>query len=385
MKREDFPILETGIIYYDNAATTLKPKQVIESINDYYYYPANIHRGDYDNAVKISNLYEDTRNIVKEYINAKSSREIVFTSGATDSLNRIAFGYFNYLKEDDEVLLTKSEHASNILPWHELGVNVKYIPLDNNYEVTLDNIRKVVTNKTKVISLAYITNVIGDVRPIKEIIEYAHELGILVVVDAAQAISHLRIDVRNLDVDFLAFSGHKMGGPTGIGVLYAKEKLLINMRPMFFGGGMNVGFTSDGVRIYEDVPWRHEAGTPNIAGVLGLRKAIMYLNDIGLEKIADYELSLKKYAVSSLEKNPNIVIYNPNSTSGIIAFNYRGLSSQELAIYLNKYNIAVRSGSHCAKVLSDEIGINNVCRISFCFYNTKEEIDKLVRVLNKLG
>ena len=385
MNRDDFKVLDTGIIYFDNAATTLKPKQVINDIVSYYRdYTANVHRGDYDNAVKVSNLYEDTRRVVKDFINAKSDKEIIFTSGATDSLNRIVFGYFKNLPKDCEVLLTKSEHASNILPWQELGINIKYIPLDHNYEVTLENVINSITPKTKVISLAHITNVIGDIRPIKEIIKYAHEKNIIVVVDGAQSVPHLKVDVQDLDIDFLVFSGHKMCGPTGLGVLYGKEKLLANLKPLAFGGGMNVGFSSDGTRIYEEVPWLHEAGTPNIEGVIGLASAIKYLDSVGMDKIEAYEQELKRYAISLLENNPNLIIYNKHSKSGIISFNYRGLSSQELTIYLNKYNIALRSGSHCAKVLSDEIGISNTCRMSLYFYNTKEEIDKFVRVLNSV-
>ena len=249
----------------------------------------------------------------------------------------------------------------------------------------MENVIKSITSKTKVISLAYVTNVIGDIRPIKEIIDYAHKKNIIVVVDGAQAVPHLKIDVQDLDIDFLAFSGHKMCGPTGIGVLYGKEKLLANLSPLMFGGGMNVSFSSDGTRIYEEIPWLHEAGTPNIEGVIGLGSAIKYLTNIGMKQIEDYEQKLKKYAISLLEKNPNLIIYNKDSNSGIISFNYKGLTSQELTIYLNKYNIDLRSGSHCAKVLSDEIGISNTCRMSLYFYNTKEEIDKFVRVLNNIN
>lgn len=383
MNRDDFPILETGITYFDNGATTFKPKVVVDSIVDYYTkYTANAHRGDYANSLKVDTLYEETREIVRDFINAKSTNEIIFTSGTTDSLNRIIFGYFGNLTSEDEVILTKSEHASNILPWFELGVKIKYIELTKDYEVTLENVIKAITPKTKVISLAHITNVIGDVRPIEEIIKYAHEHDIKVVIDGAQSIPHIKIDVQALDIDFLAFSGHKMCGPTGIGVLYGKEELLANMRPLLFGGGMNASFMSDGTRIYHELPTLHEAGTQNIAGVIGLGRAIKYLNSIGMDKIHEYELELKDYAISKLEQNPNIILYNKHSRGGIITFNYKDVFSQDLAIYLDKRNIAVRSGNHCAKVLIDEIGIKNTCRVSLYFYNTKEEIDKLISALN---
>ena len=387
MNRDDFNILNKNIIYFDNGATSLKPKCLADSISDYYNnYSANAHRGDYDLSLKVDSKYEETRTLVKDFINAKKNKEISFTSGATDSLNKIIFGYFkNYLSKDDEVLITKSEHASNVLPWFELQddikIKVKYIPL-NNLEVTLDNVKKSITDKTKVISIAHITNVVGDIRPIKEIIKYAHSKNILVIVDGAQSVAHSKIDVQDLDVDFLAFSAHKMLGPTGVGVLYGKEELLNNIKPIIFGGGMNASFQFDGTRIYNELPFLLEAGTPNIAGVIGFGEAIKYLNKIGMDNIANYEKELKKYAISRLKEVKDIIIYNENSESGIITFNIKDIFAQDLAIYLNKYNICVRAGNHCAKILKDDLGIKNTCRISLYFYNTKEEIDYLVKVLN---
>ena len=387
MNRDDFNILNKNIIYFDNGATSLKPKCLADSISDYYNnYSANAHRGDYDLSLKVDSKYEETRTLVKDFINAKKNKEIIFTSGATDSLNKIIFGYFkNYLTKDDEVLITKSEHASNVLPWFELQddikIKVKYIPL-NNLEVTLDNVKKSITDKTKVISIAHITNVVGDIRPIKEIIKYAHSKNILVIVDGAQSVAHSKIDVQDLDVDFLAFSAHKMLGPTGVGVLYGKEELLNNIKPIIFGGGMNASFQFDGTRIYNELPFLLEAGTPNIAGVIGFGEAIKYLNKIGMDNIAQYEKELKKYAISRLKEVKDIIIYNENSESGIITFNIKDIFAQDLAIYLNKYNICVRAGNHCAKILKDDLGIKNTCRISLYFYNTKEEIDYLVKVLN---
>lgn len=387
MNRDDFNILNNNIIYFDNGATSLKPKCIADSISFYYNnYSANAHRGDYDLSLLVDNKYEGTRTLVKEFINARKNKEIIFTSGATDSLNKIIFGYFkNYLKEDDEVLLTKSEHASNILPWFELkdeiNIKINYIPL-TNLEVTLDNVKNSITDKTKVISIAHITNVVGDIRPIKEIIEYAHSKNILVIIDGAQSVAHTKIDVQDLDIDFLAFSAHKMLGPTGVGVLYGKEELLNNIKPIIFGGGMNVSFQFDGTRIYNETPSLLEAGTPNIAGVIGFGEAIKYLNNIGMDNIEKYEKDLKKYAINKLKNVKDIIIYNENSESGIITFNIKDIFAQDLAIYLNKYNICVRAGNHCAKILKDELGIKNTCRISLYFYNTKEEIDYLVNILN---
>ena len=388
MNCNDFNLLNQNIVYLDNGATTLKPKVLSEAISDYYNnYSANAHRGDYDMSLKVDTMYEKTRTLVKELINAKSEKEIVFTSGATDSLNKIIFGYAkNILNEEDEVLITKAEHASNILPWFELsdqiGIKVKYINLTDDYKVTLDNVKKSITVKTKIISLAHITNVVGDVRPLEEIIEYAHKNNILVIVDGAQAVAHKPIDVQKLDIDFLAFSAHKMCGPTGVGVLYGKEELLKNMMPIILGGGMNASFEEDSTRVYSELPHRFEAGTPNIAGVIGFGRVLEYLLDIGMEKINNYEQELRKYAISKLKKNNNLIIYNENSESGIITFNYHNVFSQDLAIYLNKYNICVRAGNHCAKILKNEIGVKNTCRVSLYFYNTKDDIDKLVDALN---
>lgn len=388
MNREDFLILNNDLIYLDNGATTLKPKCVSDKVSEYYnYYSANAHRGDYELSLKVDSEYENTRKLVKEFINAKSTRQIVFTSGTTDSLNKIIFGYFyNYLNEGDEILLTKSEHASSLLPWFELSdlkkLKISYIPLDLDHKVTLNNLKKTISPNTKVISLAHITNVIGDIRPIKEIIDYAHKKNILVLIDGAQSIAHMNIDVQKLDIDFLAFSAHKMLGPTGVGILYGKEELLNNTKPTTFGGGMNSSFLYDGTREYHDIPTLLEAGTTNIAGIIGFGEAIKYLNNIGMDNILEYEKDLKRYALIRLKTIKDIIIYNENSESGIITFNIKGIFPQDLAIYLSRYNICIRAGNHCAKILKDEIGIKNTCRISLYFYNTREEIDKLVDVLS---
>jgi len=388
MHREDFEILKTNLIYFDNAATALKPKEVLAKMNEYYNeYSSNVKRGDYDLSYKADTEYENVRTIVKDFINAHSVKEIAFTSGTTESLNLIINGYFkDKLEVNDEVLLTKAEHASNILPWFKLskdkGIKINYIPLDNNYEVTLDNVKAAITPNTKVIALAHITNVVGDIRPLKEIITYAHSLGILVVVDAAQSVPHMAVNVQDLDVDFLAFSAHKMCGPTGVGVLYGKEHLLENMDSLNLGGGMNESFNADGTYLLKDLPNRLEAGTPNIAGVIGLGAAINYLNNMGIDKIADYEKELKTYFINKLSLIPHVNIINKNSHSGIIAFNIEGIFSQDVAFYLNKHHICVRAGNHCAKILKDEIGIANTVRISLYFYNTKEEIDNFINLIS---
>ena len=387
MNRDDFDILKTGIIYFDNGATTLKPRVLSESIADYYNnYSSNAHRGDYTLSIKASEKYEQTRSLVKELINAKKNSEIVFTSGATDSMNKIIFGFFrNYLNEGDEVLLTKSEHASNLLPWFELkdekNLKISYIELDDNHEVLISNVQKAISPRTKVISLAHISNVVGDVRDIKKIVSLAHSMGILVLVDGAQSVPHMKVDVQDLDIDFLAFSAHKMCGPTGVGVLYGKEKFLNETKPIIFGGGMNADFNPNGERIYKALPDRLEAGTPNIAGVIGFGYVIKYLMDIGMENIQKYELELKKYLIKRLKEIKEVKIYNENSQSGVVTINYEGIFPQDLSIYLDKYNICTRAGNHCAKILKDEFHVKNTCRISLYFYNTKEEIDKLIFAL----
>lgn len=387
MHREDFELLNQDIIYFDNGATTLKPIVLGKTISDYYnHYSANAHRGDYDLSLKVDNAYEHSRELVQKFIHAKQKEEIIFTSGTTDSLNKIIFGYFRYnLNEGDEVLINKSEHASTVLPWFELAdekkLNIRYIELDSNLKMTLENVKKAITPKTKVISLAQITNVVGDIRPLKEIIEFAHQNNILVLVDGAQSVPHMKVDVQALDIDFLAFSAHKMYGPTGVGVLYGKRELLNNIRPIIFGGGMNSTYNSDFSRIYDEVPSLLEAGTPNIAGVIGFGSVIEYLNHLDMKEIEQYEHNLREYAVSKLKEIENVIIYNETSESSIITINYKDIFAQDLAIYLNKYHICVRAGNHCSKILKDEISIKNTVRISLSFYNTKEEIDKLVSTL----
>lgn len=387
MNREDFDMLSTNLIYFDNSATTFKPKYVIKAINDYYTsYTSNAHRGDYKNSLKVDKIYEGVRDKVKDYIGASSSKEIVFTSGTTKSLNMVVFGFAKeLLKPGDEVIITKTEHASNVLPWMELadeiGINIKYASLDKNLKLQVDDVINSITSKTRIVSLAHVTNTVGDVRDLEKIGKYLKEKNIYFVVDAAQSAGHRKIDVNKMNIDFLAFSGHKMMGPTGIGVLYGKKELLEKMKPMEYGGGMNNFFESDGSREYREIPTLFEAGTQNIAGVIGLGAAIDYINNVGLDRIESHEKELRNYLIEKLSKIDNIEIFNKNSEAGNILFNIKDVFAQDTAIYLDHYDICVRAGNHCAKLLKDELGIKNTCRISLYLYNTKEEIDKLIEVL----
>lgn len=387
MHREDFPMLNQDIIYLDNGATTFKPQCVIDKMNEYYEkYSANAHRGDYSISYKVDVEYENARKTVAKFIGADTD-EIVFTSGDTASLNYIATGFFdNLLEPGDEIIITNAEHASNVLPWFRLAnkhnLKINYIPLDSNLHVTVENLKTVVTPKTKVIAIAEITNVVGDVRPIKEITDFAHENNIFVVVDGAQSVPHKSVNVKETGIDFLAFSGHKMCGPTGIGVLYAKRELLSNIEPLILGGGMNESFDNENEIYLKEIPHRLEAGTPNIAGAIGLGEAVKYLSNIGMDKIAIYEQKLKEYLTNKLKQIPYINIVNEEADSGIVAFNVEGIFSQDVAYYLNKYNICVRAGNHCAKILKKSIGVKNTVRVSLYFYNTYEELDALVELLS---
>ncbi len=385
---KDFPMLNKDIIYLDNGATTFKPQCVIDAMSDYYSnYCANAHRGDYDISLKVDMAYEGTRDKVQKFINAKHREEIIFTSGATESLNLIVNGFFdNVMEAGDEILISDSEHASNVLPWFRLaqkrGAIIKYVQLDETFHVTLEAVKRSITPKTKVIALAEITNVVGDIRPIKEITDFAHKNNIFVVVDGAQSVPHKKCDVQDSDVDFLAFSAHKMCGPTGVGVLYGKRELLESVIPVNFGGGMNESFDSEKEVFLKELPTRLEAGTPNIAGVIGLGAAIEYLEQVGMDNIFYHEISLKKYLVEGLSRIPFIDIINDECDSGILAFNVDGIFAQDVAIYLNKYNVCVRAGNHCAKILKKSVGVRNTVRVSLYFYNTKEEIDTLIDLLS---
>lgn len=381
-----FPMIKNDLVYFDNGATTLKPITVINKEIEYLScYTANSHRGDYNNSFRVDDEIDNTRNLIKEFINAKSKDEIIFTANATDSLNLAVNGYFkNNLKKGDEVVLNKAEHASNILPWlmlkKEIGIEIKYAPLNKDNTLSLDNIKKVITKNTKVVSFAEVTNVIGDTRDVKTVVEYCHKLGILVVVDASQSVPHKKVDVSLTDVDFLAFSAHKMLGPTGVGVLYGKYELLKKMLPVKYGGGMNLYYGEEGVSLVE-IPYRFEAGTPNISGIIAFSESIKFLNKVGFGNIELKEKHLRKYLVSELKKIPYIKIYNESVASNIVLINIDGITSGDLGLYLNTKNICVRSGKHCTKMLGDESGFEDTVRISLYFYNSYEEIDKLVLAL----
>ena len=378
MNREDFVMLDQDIVYFDNGATTLKPKRVVDSLVNYYTkHTSNIHRGDYDAAVVTNDLYDSTREVVKNFINCNDSNEVIFTSGTTMSINMVVFGFMKkHLHKGDEVLLTKSEHASNVLPWirlsEEIGIVIKYMDLDDDYSLTVDSVKKSITDKTKVISIAHVTNVIGDVRDIESIGKICKENNIYFCVDGAQSVPHMKVDFINSNIDFLSFSGHKMCGPTGVGVLVGKSNLLKEMDTLFYGGGMNQFFEEDGSYELKEVPVKFEAGTPPIAEVIGLREAILYLESIGLDKIHEHEMKLKRKLVSELEKIDNIILYNKNSDSGILSFNIDGVFAQDSSIYLNHYNIYVRAGNHCAKLLKDVMGVKNTVRVSMYLYNNKK-------------
>ena len=387
MNREDFPVLKKDIVYFDNGATTLKPKCVVDKMDDYYLnHTSNIHRGEYDFSIITNRLYDEVRGLVKHFINAESEKEIVYTSGTTESMNMIVFGFMmQHLKKGDVVLTDRAEHASSVLPWlvlqKRIGIEVRYVDLEDDYSLSVERLKEQIDDKVKVISIAHISNVVGDIRDTYSIGKICKSKGIYFVVDAAQAASHIPIDVSKDNISFMGFSGHKMAGPTGIGILYGKYDLLEEMEPLKYGGGMNQEFESSGDFEFKEVPIKFEAGTPPIAEVIGLGEAIRYIESIGVINIHKHEVELKRYLVSKLKEIPNIILYNENSESGILAFNIDGVFAQDTAIFLNHYNIYVRAGNHCTKMLKEEMNIRNTCRISMYLYNNKEDVDRLVDAL----
>ncbi|MCH1941228.1 aminotransferase class V-fold PLP-dependent enzyme [Holdemania massiliensis] len=393
--RQDFPMLHHHtmqshpLVYLDNAATTFKPQCVIDAVVRYYTdQTANVHRGDYEISYQVSEAYEKTREDVARFIHAQP-KEIVFTAGASASLNLVAYGYGRkYLKAGDVILSTEAEHASNILPWfkvaEETGAKIEYIPLTEDGQLTLDNFRQAMHENVKIVAVADITNVLGYVAPIEEMTRIAHENGAIVVCDGAQSVPHTPTDVQAWGVDFLAFSAHKMCGPTGIGVLYGKYELLQKTDPFMLGGGSNARFDMCGNILLKDAPYKFEAGTPNIEGVLGLQQAVRYLESIGMEQIQAYEHELKAYAIEKLKKLDNLILYNPTSPTGIIAFNVKDVFAQDAAGYLNSQGIAVRSGNHCAKILLNVLKTSETIRASLYFYNTKEDVDRFVQACSEI-
>lgn len=391
--RKDFKMLSETMEgyplgYFDNAATTLKPQSVIQAITDYYEkYSVNIHRGDYEISYQVTDKVEKARINMADFINASSFEQIIYTSGATESLNLVAMGYgLTHLKKGDVILTTEAEHASNILPWFEVakatGAIIRYFPM--NEEGLITDIDGVLSSDVKVVTLAHVSNVLGHINPVEEIIEKAHHVGAIVVLDGAQSAPHLKIDVQALDVDFFAFSGHKMLGPTGIGVLYGKQQLLDELTPLLSGGGANARFNMLGEVVLKGSPAKFEAGTPHIAGILGLDAAIEYLKEVGMDDIHAYELELRDYAYEAMKEMDHLKIYNPSARTGIIAFNVKGIFSQDVCAYLSKYGFALRAGNHCAKVLHEVIKTNDTCRLSLYLYNTKDEIDRFLEVIKDI-
>ena len=395
--RRDFPIFENyslmqnkRFVYLDSAATTFKPRQVIQAADYYYEYCcANSHRGDYDLAHMVDVKYLEARKTVAKFLNAKDPAEISFTSGASMSLNTIAYGLSDILNEGDEIVISEAEHASNVLPWFSVAemkkVNIKYVPLTKEGRVTPSNLEKVITSRTKIVSLAQVTNVLGYVEPIKELISVAHKHNCLFVVDGAQSVPHMKADVQDLDCDFLAFSGHKMLGPTGIGVMYGKLELLRKMKPLLSGGGMNSRFDTCGNVAYELPPAKFEAGTQNISGAFGLARACQYLEEVGLDNIVEHERELRIRLLDGIKSNDKIIIYNKDADSGIVTFNIKGVFAQDEASLLNSKGIAVRSGQHCAKILMDFLHTDATVRASLYLYNNKEDIDQFIDALNNGG
>ena len=372
------------LIYFDNGATSLKPKCVIDAVNDFYmHHTSNVHRGDYAIAAQNDALYDETRKQVAKLINCNPD-EVVYTHNVSQSMNQIAYGMgHDFLKAGDTVLISKVEHASNILPWFHLeqehGIKVRYIPTDDEGNISIEEFEKCFDETVKAVSVAEVTNVLGSVQPVKQMCRIAHEHGAYMIVDGAQSVPHMPVDVRDLDIDFMGFSAHKMCGPGGVGILYGKKELLEKMTPMLYGGDMNARFYSNGEVILKDVPVKFEAGTPNIEGVIGTGEACRYLMQVGMDNIHQYEMELRAYFCEQMSKLDNIVIYNKDNLSGPIDFNVKDVFAQDAASYLASINIAVRSGNHCAKLLHEVIGTDQTLRASLYFYNTKEEVDRFVK------
>ncbi|HWL22630.1 MAG TPA: cysteine desulfurase [Ureibacillus sp.] len=392
--RKQFPILDQEVnghplVYLDSAATSQKPKQVLDVIRKYYDLDnSNVHRGVHTLGNRATDSYEGAREKIRKFINAKSTKEIIYTRGTTTSLNTVASSYGRQtVQEGDEIVISYMEHHSNLIPWQQLAKEknavLKYFDLEEDGTITLETVRNTITDKTKIVAVTMASNVLGTINPIKEIAEIAHEHGAVIVVDAAQAAPHMPIDVQDLNVDFLGFSGHKMCGPTGIGVLYGKEALLEEIEPIEFGGEM-IDFVDLFDSTWKELPWKFEGGTPNIAGAIGLGAAVDFLTEIGLENIANHEHELVEYALSEMDKIGGISIYgprDPNKRCGLITFNLEGVHPHDLATVLDMNGIAIRAGHHCAQPLMKWLQCTATARASFYMYNTKEDIDRLVEGL----
>ncbi|WP_017434774.1 cysteine desulfurase [Saccharococcus caldoxylosilyticus] len=391
--RKLFPILDQEVngkplVYLDNAATSQKPLPVIEALDQYYrQYNSNVHRGVHTLGTKATDAYEGAREKVRRFINAKSTQEIIFTRGTTAALNIVAASYGRAnLQEGDEIVITYMEHHSNLIPWQQAakqtGATLKYIPLQADGTIDIKDVEATVTANTKIVAVAHVSNVLGTINPIKDIARIAHQHGAVVVVDAAQSAPHMKIDVQDLDCDFLAFSGHKMCGPTGIGVLYGKRDLLERMEPVEFGGEM-IDFVELYDSTWKELPWKFEGGTPIIAGAIGLGAAIAFLEDVGLDHIAAHEHELAQYALERMSAIDGLTIYGPKQRGGLVTFNIDGVHPHDVATVLDAEGIAVRAGHHCAQPLMKWLNVTATARASFYLYNTKEEIDQLVVALQK--
>ena len=383
--RQDFPILSKKIhnkplVYFDNAATSQTPVCVIDCIKDYYEkYNSNIHRGVHSLSDEATNAYENARNKIKDHFNINESKEVIFTSGTTHSINIVSNGFSKILKKGDEIIVSGLEHHSNIVPWQMMIKNndakLRVIPLKDNGELDMDEFKNILSNKTKIVFLNHVSNALGIINPIEEIIDISHKNGAIVLIDGAQSAAHFKIDLQKLNVDFFTASAHKLCGPTGVGFLYGKEKLLSKLDPLM-GGGEMISDVTFSKTTYADLPHKFEAGTPNISGVIAFGKAIDYLNEIGLDNIEQYEKSLLDYANSKLKEIDGLKIYgdSKNKTS-VISFNIDGIHSYDVGSILDKFGIAVRTGQHCAQPIMDHFGIDGTVRASFSFINTIEEID----------
>jgi cysteine desulfurase/selenocysteine lyase len=392
--RKDFPILNQTVngkplIYLDNAATSQKPLRVINAITDYYEATnSNIHRGAHYLANKATEAYENSRKIIATHINASTEREVNFVRGTTEAINLVAKTYGRkFIKQGDEIIITTMEHHSNIVPWQmlceETGAVLRAIPINDKGEIIFEEYLKLLNAKTKLVSVAYVSNSLGTINPVEEIIAKAHEIGAKVFIDAAQALPHMKVDVQALDCDFLGFSGHKVFGPTGIGILYGKEELL-NAMPPFMGGGEMIKSVSLTKTIYNDLPYKFEAGTPHIEGGIVLGEAINYINEIGLDKIAAYEHELLEYGTQKLQQIEGLrIIGTAAKKSSVISFLVDDIHPYDIGVLLNQQGIAIRTGHHCCQPLMDRMQIEGTCRASFAFYNTKEEIDKLIIAITK--
>ncbi|WP_419955750.1 cysteine desulfurase [Neobacillus niacini] len=394
--RRQFPILDQEVngkplVYLDSSATSQKPITVIETVERYYKeINSNVHRGVHTLGTRATDAYEGAREKVRKFINAKSTQEVIFTRGTTTSINTVAQSYAAAnLTAGDEIVITYMEHHSNIIPWQQVakrtGAVLKYIPLQEDGTISLEDVKATVTANTRVVSVMQVSNVLGVINPVKEIAKIAHENGAIMVVDGAQSAPHMKIDVQDLDCDFLAFSGHKMCAPTGIGVLYGKKHLLENMEPIEFGGEM-IDFVHLQESTWKELPWKFEAGTPIIAGAIGLGAAIDFLNEIGLENIAEHEHKLAAYALDKMSSVPGMTIYGPLDAAkraGLVTFNIEDVHPHDVATVLDAEGIAVRAGHHCAQPLMKWLKASATARASFYLYNTEDDIDKLVEGLVK--